>query len=81
MTQRFRDDPAKRRWLGRLGQRLETGDHYPPEAAAEVVAAIAEGRLDALRGRFLNAELGGDALERAAGGAVGDDRWTLRIVD
>lgn len=81
MSGTFIEHARGRQWLSRLTRRLEAGDTYPPEASAELVVAIAEGRLDALRGRFVNAEVGAEELARRAAELAEGDRLTLRIVE
>ncbi|MBD3236061.1 MAG: SDR family NAD(P)-dependent oxidoreductase [Candidatus Eisenbacteria bacterium] len=55
MTEQFLDTEAGRKWMSRLGDRLQRGEDVPPRRAAELVVALATGRYDAASGRLLDA--------------------------
>ncbi len=82
MTERFRSSEAGRRWMGFMAERLERGEDTDPGHAARLIAAIAAGRLDRLRGRFLSAPQDEPELEALIAGAAslaGTDERRLRI--
>jgi NAD(P)-dependent dehydrogenase (short-subunit alcohol dehydrogenase family) len=47
-------------------EQVDAGEDFPPEAAAELVVALASGRADALSGRYISVEDDLDALIAAA---------------
>lgn len=59
MTEQFEQSDAGKKWMDYMAQRFRDGLDVPPERAAELVEAIAEGRFDALAGRYFHAS--GDA--------------------
>ncbi len=65
-----------RRFLPRLGERQ---DAVAPERAAELVVAIASGRLDALAGRFVHVLDDVDDLAARADEIVARDLYALRL--
>jgi NAD(P)-dependent dehydrogenase (short-subunit alcohol dehydrogenase family) len=82
MTEQFRTTEEGRRWMGTMAERLARGEDTDAGHAARLIAAIAAGRLDALRGRFLSAPRDEPRLEAliAEAGRIreGPER-TLRI--
>ena len=65
-----------------LAERLEKGDHAPPEWAAEMIVEIASGSLDDLHGRFLTSESDREnigELRRRIPEIIEQDLRTLRI--
>ncbi|MBN1825070.1 MAG: SDR family oxidoreductase [Candidatus Eisenbacteria bacterium] len=84
MTAPFAETEEGRRWMGRLADRIDRGLDIPPEKAAAMVAAIASGRLDALRGRYMDAQDDSDRIEEMEAGAreiIEKDLRVLRIRD
>jgi NAD(P)-dependent dehydrogenase (short-subunit alcohol dehydrogenase family) len=79
MTEQFRSSERGQRWMKRMAQRLERGDAVSPHLAAEMVAQIASGRLDAFHGRYLNSEKDLDQLEQLVGAVPENEDRTLRI--
>jgi len=82
MTEQFERTEAGRRWMGYMVRRFEQGLDVQPELAAGLIAAIAEGRLDAYAGRYLRApddlpRL--DELEAKGGFEEGSEKRLLRF--
>lgn len=82
MTEQFEKTDAGKEWMGFMAKRLEQGEDVPPTYAAELVARIASGDLDALAGRYLHASNDADELDSLPDQAdeiVEQDLRTLRI--
>lgn len=82
MTESFKTTEAGRKWMSGLAERLEKGDHAPPEWAAEMIVEIASGGLDDLHGRFLTSERDReniDELRQRIPEIIEQDLRTLRI--
>lgn len=77
MTEQFADSEAGRRWMGFMAERFEASEDVSPDLAARMVATIGAGSLDALHGRYLQAEGDIDRLESLARQAAADpdDGW------
>jgi NAD(P)-dependent dehydrogenase (short-subunit alcohol dehydrogenase family) len=62
-----------------FAEQLEAGDDYPPEAAAELVKALASGHADRLSGRYISVEDDLEALIEAADEIRDRDLQVLKL--
>lgn len=81
MTEQFLKSDKGRKWMGYMGDRFEAGLDVPPTFAAELVSAIASGRLDAWQSRYLRAPDVMPVIDEFAGREPGEEEGLLRFLD
>lgn len=79
MTEELAESEEGRRWRPGVAERLDAGDHNPPEMAAEMAVRLVSGHADDLTGRYFSASDDFDELVARADEILERDERVLRI--